>query len=124
MTKQQTLAAKYHSCTCPESLMAINWMTTKTVDVDFEDSNNQRHEARIVWVSSSCLKCKETILHGRTFCDFRITGPALREQAIVTANEWISGNRRFSRNAEINYSSRIAVYKIWKKYHPNQSITA
>jgi hypothetical protein len=118
MAKQQQLANKYHTCTCPDALVAFNWMTTKIVDVDFEHSHKECPDGRILWVVSTCLKCKGKILHGKSFCSYHVTGDTLRVSAITSANQWIGNNRNFCKKVEMHFSSCVAINQIWKKYHP------
>lgn len=79
---QKELADKYHTCTCDNDLVSINWKSTKLIEIDFKNPTRSKPKGRIIWFLSNCLRCKKVILHGTSFCDYRHKGKELIQDGI------------------------------------------
>lgn len=105
MSKQKELANKYHTCKCNDRLMAIDWESTALVEVDFEKANNIKPSGRLIWFVSSCRTCDGRILHGCSFCDYRVVGEELINKALKEAKRKVNNS----------YGLMDTLKKLWQK---------
>ncbi len=75
--KQNHLASKYHTCTCKPQGFFMRFEKSQFISVDFESPHTERPEGRIIWFISECGNCGHNVFHGRSFCDYRLTGNEL-----------------------------------------------